>query len=169
MQSPPISEQARARLKQGQDRFFGDPPDYIAAAKAFREAIELAPAWGEAFYWLSGALENRGDYREAIKMGRKAIGLLPNDPRPSISLGQLMKSIGRYAEAVRLLEQGLRLKPHYGEADALCMLAESYEALGKIRKAAKLWRQVVKMKGFYPSHELPMEEARAKLAKHGLA
>lgn len=169
MQSPKIPAQAKALLKQGQDRFFGKPPDYIAAEKAFRKAIELAPAWGEAFYWLSGALQNRGDYREAIKMGRKAIGLLPDDPRPSISLGHMMKSIGRYGEAVRLLEEGLRLKPHYGEADALCMLAETYEALGKIRKAATLWRQVVKMEGFYPSHDLPMQEARAKLAKHGLA
>ena len=48
------------------------------------------------------------------------------------------------------------------------MLAQTYECLGHIEKAAVLWRHVAAMDSMYPSYDLPIEEAREELKKHGL-
>ena len=80
-----------------------------------------------------------------------------------------MRLLGKYAEAVEFLVKGLELKPHYGEADARCMLAEVYEHLGQIDEAAALWRQILDMDSMYPSYDQPMEEAKKKLVEHRLA
>jgi uncharacterized protein HemY len=90
----------------------------------------------------------------------------PSDPRPLIALGWCLRSREKYAEALPYLEEGLRLKPHYGEADARIMLAEVYERLGEIDKAAAFWRQVIGMKPMYPSREQP-PRGRERCAKRG--
>lgn len=164
-----IPIEARNLLKEAQDCYFRDPPDYAAAERCCRKAIEVAPNWGEPFHFLGGALKQQNRLAEACEASRTAVRLLPGDPRPLISLGHDLLLSGRYAEAVPFLEEGLKLKPHYAEEDARFMLAEAFEGLGQIDKAADLWRQIVKMESTYPSYDRPMEEARKKLAKHGLS
>jgi tetratricopeptide (TPR) repeat protein len=113
-------------------------------------------------------LEQQNKLEESCEVERKAIQLLPSDPRPLISLGWTLRLLEKYAEAAESLEKGLELKPHYAEADGRLMLAEVYEQLGQINKAATLWRQIIGMDSMYPSYDEPMEEARKKLAEHGL-
>jgi tetratricopeptide (TPR) repeat protein len=76
--------------------------------------------------------------------------------------------MGRLAEAITSFRSGLELKPHYGEADARLMLADAFERSGKIQDAITEWKMVAEMKGFYPSGDQPMIEAKAKLAQHGV-
>jgi protein O-GlcNAc transferase len=166
-QSIPI--EAQNLLKEGDRHYHGDPPDYAAAERCFRKATEIAPDSGHSFHSLGGALERQNKLVEACEAERTAIRLLPGDPRPLIALGWYLHLSGRSAEAVPFLEDGLRLKPHYTEADARYMLAEALEHLGQIDKAADLWRQILKMDSMYPSYDRPMEEAKKKLAKHGLS
>jgi len=160
---------ARSHLKEGQEYYFGDLPDYVSAEQCFRKAIAVAPDWGESFLFLAGALQRQNKLKQACEMGRTAVRLLPGDPRPLIDLGNTLLLSGRHAAAVHSLEDGLKLKPHYGEADARCMLAEAFERLGNIKRAAVTWRQIANMESTYPSHDRPMEEAKKKLAKHGLS
>jgi len=164
-----VPAEALNALKEGQEFQFQDPPDYFAAEISYRRAIELAPNWGEPFHWLATALEHQNRLEEACAVERRAIELLPSDPRPLIALGWNLRLLGKFAEALPLIEKGLELKPHYGEADARFMLAEVYEHLGQIDKAATLWRQITGMDSMYPSYDRPMEEAKKKLAEHGLA
>ncbi len=159
---------AEGFLSEGRTHFFSDPPDYAAAARSFQKATELASDWGEPFHALGGALRQQGKLEEACEAERLAISLLPSDPRPLIALGWSLRLGGRYAEAVKFLEEGLSLKPHYGEADARIMLAETYECLGEIDKAVTIWEHVISMDSMYPSYERPMIEARKKLKDHGL-
>ncbi len=166
--SPSISAEAMSLLKQGQDYSFSDSPDYIAAEKCFRKAIEISPKWGEAFHWLASALQQQNKLKEACETARQAIRLLPGDPRPLLSLGYFLVMSAQYAEAIPFFEEGLNLKPAYAEADARLGLAEAFEKLGQIEKAIALWRQIIKMEPSYPSDEWPMEEAKKKLVEHSL-
>lgn len=168
-QSQQIPAEAVDALKGGQEVQFQDPPDYVAAERSYRRAIEFAPDWGEPFHWLASVLQEQNRLEDACTMERRAIELLPSDSRPLIALGWTLRLLGKYAEAAPFIENGLELKPHYGEADARFMLAEIYEHLGEINKAATLWRQIMTMDSTYPSYDKPMEEAKIKLAEHGLA
>lgn len=163
-----ISQEARDLFEEGQGCQFAEPPDYFGAERLYRRVIEIAPAWGEPFHCLAGALQQQGKVEEACTCERRAVQLLPDDPRPLIGLGQILGLLGKYDEAVPLFEKGLALKPHYAEADARLMLAEAHEQLGQVDKAAALWRQVICMKSMYPSFDEPMEEAMRKLAEHRL-
>ncbi len=165
---PSITAEAITLLKQGQDYYANDPPDYAAAEECFRKAIDSSPEWGEPFHWLAVSLRSQNKLKQACDTERKAIDLLPGDPRPLLTLGYFLVMAAQYAEAIPFFEQGLKLKPHYAEADARLGLAEAFERLGQIEKATALWRQIVKMDPFFPSEDRPMEEARKKLKEHGL-
>ena len=156
-------------LKEGQEFHFQDPPDYAAAESSYRQAIDLATDWGEPVHWLACVLRDQNKLEEAAVADRKAILLLPSDPRPILTLGWILTSLEQYPEAAELLEKGLELKPHYGEADSRLVLAEVYDHLGQVDKAVALWRQIIGMDSMYPSYGQPMEEAKKKLAEHGLA
>jgi tetratricopeptide (TPR) repeat protein len=161
-----IPPEASDLFKKGQSYCSLVPPDYPAAERCFRRLIEVAPAWGEGFHVLAHVLERQGRLEEANTAAHTAVALLPGDPRPVIALGYYFLLVGKYNEAVHFLEEGLALKPHYGEADARFMLAEAFERLGQIPKAAVLWRQIIEMPSAYPSHDRPMKESKRKLAQY---
>jgi tetratricopeptide (TPR) repeat protein len=162
------SPKALEYLKEGQSLYYADSPDYATAEHLFRKALEVAPRWGEAYHFLAFALERQSKLEEACAAEREAIRLLPGDPRSLISIGRLLHSLGRPAEAIPYFEEGLRLKPHYAEADARFMLSEALESLGQIDKAVQIWRQIIKMDSTYPSYDRLSDEASKKLSKHGL-
>lgn len=150
-------------LKQGQDAFFAEPPDFASAAKCFERVTDLAPKWVEGHHWLASSLEQRGLHAKAIKSYRKAIDCDPKDPRVRIALGRLLSELGHQEQAIVELEYGVALKPHYAEADARLFLAEAYEKAGDVRSAKQQWALVADMKGSYPSYDEPMKEARKRL------
>ena len=162
-----VPGEASSLLRQGQSHQFADPPNAVAAEKAYRAAIHAAPGWGEPHHWLGSVLERQGYTQEASEAYRQAIQLLAGDPRPLIALGRLQLGRGQYSEAIESLEAGLALKPHYAEADARLFLAEAFEQSGNVEHAIAQWRVVAQMQPFYPSHEHPMEDAKKKLAEHG--
>jgi Flp pilus assembly protein TadD len=155
-------------LRDGQSHQFAEPPDFVAAERAYRAATCVSPEWGEPYHWLGFVLTRLGNLEEAADAYRRAIHLLAGDPRPLIALGGLQRLRGQYEEAIRSLETGLALRPHYAEADARLMLAEAFECADNIQQAVAQWRVVAQMDPSYPSDEKPMEEARRKLAEHGL-
>jgi Tfp pilus assembly protein PilF len=161
--SQSLSPKALDLLKEGQALSFADPPDYAAAEQSFRKALEIAPNWGEAYHLLANALKQQSKLEVACEAEREAIRLLPGDPRPLISFGWFLHLSGQSAKAVQFLEEGLNLKPHYGEADALFMLSEAFESLGQNEKATLLWKKLLSMESTYPSYDRPMKEARKKL------
>ena len=154
-------------LKEGQDYLFLEPPDYVAAEQCFRKTIELSPALGEAFVLLSAALWRQNKIEEACKTAQEAARLRPSDARPLLYLGYMLHSVGKSGEAIPFFEKALSLNL-YGEASARCELANAYESLGQIEKAASLWKQVMTTAPTYPDYDWPGNEARKKLVAHGL-
>ena len=55
-------------LREGQSHQFAEPPDYVAAEKAYRNAAKIAQSWGEPYHWLAFTLEQRGSLEEAEDM-----------------------------------------------------------------------------------------------------
>ncbi|TAL40202.1 MAG: tetratricopeptide repeat protein [Alphaproteobacteria bacterium] len=162
------SKEAIAFYEQGEEHFFADTPNYAKAERCFRLAIDLAPDWGEPFVLLAGALEQQDKMKEACDVEREAINRLPGDPRPLMGLGFFLLKLRRYDEAVTILEEVVNLKSHYGEADARLALAEAYEGLGQLDKAAILWKHIVTMKAVHPSYNHPIIEAKQKLTDYGM-
>jgi Flp pilus assembly protein TadD len=155
-------------LREGQAYQFAESPDFAAAEKAYRGAIDVSPDWGEPYHWLGFVLERQGHLQSAEDAYLQAIQLLAGDPRPLIALGGLQRLRGQIGEAIKSLKAGLALKPHYAEADARLMLAEAFEGAGDIEQAVAQWRVVAQMEPSYPSDGKPMEEAKKRLAKRGV-
>lgn len=156
-------------LREGQDLFFGEPPNYRDAAVRFQQVVELSPNWAEGYQWLGSACDAFGDENRAATAWQAAHKHNPNDSRCLISLGVLRSRQRRFKEAIRLLEQGIALKPHYGLADAKLFLAEAFERAKRMKLAKQQWREVLELEPMYPSYDEPMKEARRKLQLHGAA
>jgi Flp pilus assembly protein TadD len=56
-------------LREGQRHHFAEPPNDLAAEKAFRSATLAAPEWGEPYHWLGIVLESRGRTKDAVEAG----------------------------------------------------------------------------------------------------
>jgi tetratricopeptide (TPR) repeat protein len=89
-----------------------------------------------------------------------------SDARFHVAYGACLQHLGHWEQSAAQLECGLALKPHYAEADARLMLAESYFRSGKKSKAVEQWRLVGDMSPTYPSYEAPINAARALLNEH---
>ncbi len=82
--------------------------DWLSAAGAFRKAVDLRPAYPEAWNELGYALRNQGRYADSLKAYDEALRLRPNFPEALEYLGEAYVKLGRADDARKLLE---RLKP----------------------------------------------------------
>ncbi len=127
------------KLKEGQQFFFSKPPDLRQATTSFGEVTRLAPKWAEGFFWLASVLLQQSQFSDAESMFRRAITLDPTDSRLHLSLGTALERAGLLDEAVTSFQDGLALRPHYGEADSRMMLAEVLKKLGRMEEAIAEW------------------------------
>lgn len=158
-----MTPDAMKALRDGHERFFAEPPDYEIARSLFIQVTQMCPKWTEGYHWLAASAEALGQIGEAEAAYRSAAECDPEDPRPVIALGRLLLEAGRFDEAVCELERGVKLKPHYCEADARLFLAEAYEVTGDLSNARTEWHRITQMEAFYPSYDEPMKEAKRKL------
>jgi tetratricopeptide (TPR) repeat protein len=86
--------------------------EWSVAAAAFGRAVEMKPAYPEAWNGLGYALRNQGKYAEALKAYDEALRLRPDYPDALEYLGEAYVKLGRLEDARRMLE---RLKPLDGE------------------------------------------------------
>ena len=82
--------------------------DWPAAAGAFRKAVDLRPAYPEAWNELGYALRNQGKYADSLKAYDEALRLRPNFPEALEYLGEAYVKLGRVDDARKILD---RLKP----------------------------------------------------------
>ena len=86
--------------------------EWSVAAAAFGRAVEMKPAYPEAWNGLGHALRNQGKYPESLKAYDEALRLRPDYPDALEYLGEAYVKLGRLDDARRVLE---RLKPLDGE------------------------------------------------------
>ena len=82
--------------------------DWTGAVGAFRKAVEIRPAFPEAWNELGYALRNQGRYDESVRAYDEALRLRPRFPEALEYLGEAYVKMGRLDEARRIHD---RLKP----------------------------------------------------------
>ena len=86
--------------------------EWSVAAAAFGRAVEMKPAYPEAWNGLGHALRNQGKYPESLRAYDEALRLRPDYPEALEYLGEAYVKLGRLDDARRVLD---RLKPLDGE------------------------------------------------------
>jgi tetratricopeptide (TPR) repeat protein len=79
--------------------------EWSVAAVAFSRAVEMKPAYPEAWNGLGFALRNQGKYAEALKAYDEALRLRPDYPDALEYLGEAYVKMGRLEDARRVLER----------------------------------------------------------------
>jgi tetratricopeptide (TPR) repeat protein len=106
---PPVRAAApTAEQEYGRGVAARNAKDWSAAAGAFHRAVDLRPAYPEAWNELGYALRNQGKYAESLKAYDEALRLRPNFPEALEYLGEAYVKLGRVDDARKMLE---RLKP----------------------------------------------------------
>lgn len=105
------------------------------AERAFREALELAPASRETRENLAGMLCAQGRYDEGIALYREALAQDPNDPDTHAFIARALIGQQDLAGARREVEQALAIDPKRGDLHAF--LAELCAELGDEACAAE--------------------------------
>lgn len=86
--------------------------EWSVAAAAFGRAVEMKPAYPEAWNGLGFALRSQGRYAESLRAYDEALRLRPDYPDALEYLGEAYVKLGRLDDARRVLE---RLKTLDGE------------------------------------------------------
>ncbi len=107
---PPVRPAAAPSAEQEYGRGIAarTAKDWQAAVGAFRKAVDLRPAYPEAWNELGYALRNQGRYADSINAYDQALRLRPNFPEALEYLGEAYVKLGRVDDARQILE---RLKP----------------------------------------------------------
>ena len=79
--------------------------DWSGAATAFRKAVELKPAYAEAWNGLGYALRNQGKYADSLKAYDEALRLKPEFPEALEYIGEAYVKLGRLDDARRVLDR----------------------------------------------------------------
>jgi Flp pilus assembly protein TadD len=81
---------------------------WSGAETAYREALQLRPAFPEAWNGLGFALRQQGRYADSVRAYQEALRLRPNYPQALEYLGEAYVRLGRLADARAIL---IRLQP----------------------------------------------------------
>lgn len=79
--------------------------EWSVAAAAFGRAVEMKPAYPEAWNGLGYALRNQGQYAESLRAYDEALRLRPDYPDALEYLGEAYVKLGRLDDARRVLER----------------------------------------------------------------
>jgi tetratricopeptide (TPR) repeat protein len=109
--------------------------DAGAAEDAYRRAIEVDPAFADAYVNLGRLRHEAGDAAEAESHYRQALDVRPDDATAAFDLGVALEDLGRDLEAIETYERAVELDP--GHADAYFNLAGACERAGRAAAAIR--------------------------------
>jgi tetratricopeptide (TPR) repeat protein len=121
--------------------------DLARAEQLYRQALQVGPAYADAWCFLGAACQGQGKVAEAEAHYRRAAGLAPDHPNAANCLGALLTGQGRLHEAAAYLQQALRLQPN--SADAHFNLGVVLGQLGQLDEAATHYRGALRLR---PDH-----------------
>ncbi len=108
---------AREHYRQGV--FYGKQEKYVEAVMELEKAIELYPAYADAYNALGVVYHHQKQYQEAIEQYLLAIEADPSHVKAHTNLAIVYNDQKEYRKAVRQLEQALELDPDYAPAKNL--------------------------------------------------
>jgi tetratricopeptide (TPR) repeat protein len=111
-QSPP--ESALEHYYQGV--FYGKQGKYVEAITELEKAIELQPAYADAYNALGVVYHLQKEYQEAIEQYLLAVEADPRHVKAHTNLAMVYNEQKEYRKAVRQLEKALEIDPNYEPA-----------------------------------------------------
>lgn len=104
-----LSKQVEAALDLGNTARDSTPPNYDAAERAYKLAMELDPEDARAHVGLGNTYFDQKRYAEAEAAFRRAVELDPEDADAMVALAYVNNALERYAEAERVATRSLAL------------------------------------------------------------
>ena len=117
--------------------------DDEGAMDAYERALELNPDAAGAWVNIGTLRYRRGNLEEAERCYREALRTSPHYPLAHFNLGNICEETSRLDDAIESYDLALRLQPNY--ADAHYNLALVYERRREPMRAAKHWREYLKL------------------------
>jgi Flp pilus assembly protein TadD len=115
---------------------------HAAAIGVLRQAIDLHPGFGEAYYNLGTALGSIGQVDEAIAAYQQAIAWKPALAQAHSNLGNLLQGKGQHTAALACYDRALAFAPTYPEA--LTNRGNALTSLGRNAEAEAMHEQAIK-------------------------
>ena len=103
--------------------------DLAQSYHAYRRALSIDPALGDAYVNLGRLLQLAGRTREAIDHYRRSLQVESTDPTGAFNLGTALEELGRWQAALAAYIRAVTIDPKF--ADAHFNLARLYEQLGR--------------------------------------
>lgn len=125
-------EKATAKFKAGA---------YVEAVQTFRQTVELAPAWVDAWNDLSFAYQKAGDWSAALSAARTANNLDIKSGAAWYNIGVSYLGMGDASAALVWLDQATKLQPD--NPDTWLALAKAQEQAHGRATAAESYKQVL--------------------------
>lgn len=113
------------------------------AIAKYREAIKLAPYYGNAHYNLAYALQLKGLKEEAIAEYRAVIRTTPNFAPAYQDLGEMLEAQGKLQEAFTNYFQAIRKDPEF--IDPRVKLGTLLEKQGRLDEAIAQYRELIRI------------------------
>lgn len=137
---PLLAQDAGELFRQGERLFAERKPD--AAIAAFKRAIEMRPAYAQAWKALGVVYASRQEFELAESAFRNACEQQPSLPDACLYNGRTLYLLNRFQPAIDVLHPVLQRDAENSEAYRL--LALSLEALGQSAEAGSAFRQSVR-------------------------
>lgn len=109
--------------------------DDAGAMRAYREAIEVAPDFADAYLNLGALLCESGECEAAVDLFAQAIARCPDEPLLYYNRGVALEDLHRFHEALDSYDKALQLDAEL--ADAHFNVGRIYEAMGDGQKAIR--------------------------------
>ncbi len=131
----------------------GDP---VSAIAAYREALKIDHAHGEAWHGMGAALVSMGRLPEAAEAYERAAALLPHTALTRYNLGVVLGRMGHDADAVEWFREAVALDPY--DPVMRSDLGVTFARLGRFAEAAEQFREALELD---PHHEPSIRHLRS--------
>jgi len=117
--------------------------DRTAAAKIYRELIEVQPDCAPAYLSLGTLYYQQKRYPEAADYYRRALELKTDYSLAHFNYASTLEELGRFDEAIKSYQRAIEVNPRY--CDAHYNLALAYQRAGNDRKSLYHWSAYVRL------------------------
>jgi protein O-GlcNAc transferase len=117
------------------------------AISAYRQAIDIEPAYADAFNNMGNAFKDKGQIADAISAYQRAIELNPRYAEAFFNMGIAFKSLGNLNDEISAYREAIAINPAFPEA--LNNMGNALKDQGQIDGAISAYRQAIEIKPLY--------------------
>ena len=133
-------------------------------AALLRQAVSIAPHYGQAHNLLGMALSRLGRPQEALASFERAAAADPGNVMVAVNRADALAALGRYAEAVAQFDKALAREPR--NVAAWCNRGNALQALGRDAEAVESFGKALALEPrLLPAH-FNLANALARLGRH---